>query len=407
MYRDYVVLSLKGLKNRRLRSWLTMIGIFIGIAAVVSLIGLGEGLRTAIVSQFGFLGSDILSIQAAGLAIAGPPGTGAVTPLGTDLADKIAKVPGVEVAFNRWMRGGTLEFNDRQSIGFAISIPDGEERKVVYRIVNAKTEQGRLLKDGDNRKVLLGNMFTEDRQFGKGISAGDRVLINDATFEVVGILKKSGNFLMDSAVLINDQPLLDISEPDDEVSIIVVKIKDPDDVDQVRADIEKLLRKERDVKVGEEDFSVESPQQIIDSLNSALFGVQLFIYIIAGISIVVGGIGIMNTMYTAVVERTKEIGIMKAIGAQNRTIFVLFAFESGFLGSVGGGVGVIIGMLMAYGLAAAGRSALGADLIQATIGLPLIFGSLAFSFLVGMLAGVLPALQASKKNPVDAMRYAK
>jgi putative ABC transport system permease protein len=405
MLRDYVLLSLKGLKNRRLRSWLTMIGIFIGIAAVVSLIGLGEGLRTAIVSQFGFLGSDILTIQAAGLAIAGPPGTGAVTPLPPELAEKIEKVPGVEFAFNRWMRSGTLEFNDRQGIGYAISIPDGETRKVVYRIVNAKAEQGRLLKDGDNRKVLLGHMFSEDTSF--GISAGDRILINDVSFEVVGILKSSGNFLMDSAVLINDQPLLAITEPDDEVSLIVAKIKDPKDVDQVRADIEKLLRKERDVKEGEEDFSVQSPQQVIDSLNSALFGVQLFVYIIAGISIVVGGIGIMNTMYTAVVERTKEIGIMKAIGAQNNTIFLLFAFESGFLGSVGGGIGVLMGMGLAYGLAWAGRAALGADLIQATIGPALVIGALMFSFLIGMAAGVLPALQASKKHPVDAMRYAK
>src|SRR3989338_6059624 len=122
---EYIKLSFQSLRRRKLRSWLTMIGIFIGIAAVVSLIGLGEGLRSAITGQFGFLGTDILAVQASGLALAGPPGSGVVDPLNDDLVDKIRKVKGVEAAFGRYLESGTLEFNDKLAIGMAISVPEG------------------------------------------------------------------------------------------------------------------------------------------------------------------------------------------------------------------------------------------------------------------------------------------
>ena len=121
----------------------------------------------------------------------------------------------------------------------------------------------------------------------------------------------------------------------------------------------------------------------------------------------VGGIGIMNTMYTAVVERTKEIGIMKSIGAKNSTIFLLFFIESGFLGAVGGIIGVIIGFTGATGFAFIGRLILQTELIAVSISLPLVIGALLFSFMLGSFFGTLPAVRASRLNPVDALRYAK
>jgi putative ABC transport system permease protein len=408
MIKDFFIFSVKSLRKRKLRSWLTMIGIFIGIAAVVSLIGLGEGLRTAINSQFGFLGTDILSIQAAGLAIAGPPGMNSPNPLSDDLTDKIRKVRGVESVVNRYIETGSLEFNDVQAVGMAMSYAEGDERKVFETMLNLEVEDGRLLKDGDGKKVLLGNNFKEDDMFGKGIKAGDRILVNELKFEVVGILEKKGSFIFDSAVIINEGVLLDgIREDDGTVNIIAAKVKDVDDVEQVKEDIEKMLRKERGVKESEEDFVVESPQQLLETLDSTLFAIQLFIIIIALISLVVGGIGIMNTMYTSVVERTKEIGIMKSIGAKNSTVFILFFIESGLLGMVGGVIGVVLGLIFAYGLAFIGKLALGSDLIQAQVSLVLIIGSLLFSFILGTLFGVLPAYQASKLQPVESLRNAK
>lgn len=408
MIKDFFLFSFSNLKSRKIRSFLTMIGVFIGIAAVVSLISLGEGLRMAITSQFGFLGTDVLSVQASGMGLAGPPGTAVATPLTDDLADKLAKVDGVEAAINRYIKTGTLEFNDVQGIGMAMSMPSGDDRKVVEEMLNVNTEQGRLLKDSDTRKVLLGFDFTNpDNWGGKGIKAGDRVLISGITYEVIGIMSKKGSFLLDNAVIINEETLLDDFGDDGTVNVIGVKVKDESMIDEVKEDIERLLRKERNVKKGEENFEVQSPQKILESLNSALFAVQLFVYIIAAISLLVGGIGIMNTMYTSVLERTKDIGIMKSIGAKNSNIFTLFFIESGLMGIVGGIVGIILGLVFAYGLAAVGRAILGMDIIQAHASVLLIFGALAFSFLVGLVAGLTPALQAAKKHPVDALRFTK
>ncbi len=406
---EHFRLAFSGLKKRKVRSWLTMIGIFIGIASVVALIGLGEGLRTAITGQFGFLGTDILGVQASGSGFAGPPGEGAAKPLTDDLAEKLSSIPGVEIAFNRYIESGTLEFNNVVGIGYAMSYPEGEARKVMEKMMNFETEEGRLIKEGDGRKVLLGNSFLDEGMFGKPIHAGDRVLINGISFDVVGVLKKKGSFIFDSAVMINEKTMIrDLKEPgDNSVNVISVKVKDEDRINEVKADVEKLMRKERGVKEGEEDFEVSTPQQALETLNSTLFAVQIFVTIIAVVSLLVGGIGIMNTMYTSVLERTKEIGIMKSIGAKNSTIFSLFFIESGLLGMVGGLIGIAIGMVIAYGFAAVGRLALGSELIQAKIGIGLILGALAFSFVLGTIFGVLPAVQASRLQPVESLRSAK
>jgi len=146
---------------------------------------------------------------------------------------------------------------------------------------------------------------------------------------------------------------------------------------------------------------------MLETLDSTLFAIYLFIIIIASISLIVGGIGITNTMYTAVLERTKEIGILKSIGARNSMIFQLFFIESGLLGMMGGIVGIILGLILAYGLAAVGRATLGVDLIQAHVSIFWIIFALMFSFIVGLGAGLVPAYQASKKHPVEALRYAK
>ena len=408
MLKDYAVFSLKNLRSRRLRSWLAMIGIFIGIAAVVSLIGLGEGLRLAIMSQFGFLGPDVLSVQASGIAFAGPPGQAVANPLSDELVDKVGKVNGVEASIARYIESATVEFNDVQNILIVGSIPDGEDRKTIETMVNLKTEQGRLLKDGDTRKVMVGNNLKEDDEFGRGVKVGDRILVNGHAFEVVGILEKKGSFIFDNNIFMNENSMVDILGTEKEkVDVIAVKVKDQSRIDEIKANIEELLRKERDVEKGEEDFQVESPQQTLEALNSTLFAVQLFVYIIAAISLAVGGIGIMNTMYTSVLERTKEIGIMKSIGARNSAIFTIFFIESGLLGTVGGLIGILLGMGLAYGISFIGRLFLGSELIQASVNPLLIAGALLFSFVLGTLFGVLPAYQASKLNPVDSLRAAK
>ncbi|AJF61573.1 TPA: ABC transporter permease [Candidatus Woesearchaeota archaeon] len=404
MIKDYIRLSFLSLSHRKLRSWLTMIGIFIGIAAVISLIGLGEGLRVAVRNQFGFLGNDVLSVQASGLDYAGPPGTGAVNPLEDTLYEKIQRLNGVETAFNRYIETGRLEFNDKQIVVPVGSIPMGEDKKILERMLNIEMASGRVLRDSDSKGVVVGSSIADENSFGRKLEAGNRVVLNGIEFEVIGILEPKGSFILDNSVMINEDSLLDIFGDAGTTDVIAVKVRDEKEIASVKTSIENLLRKERDVKEGEENFNVQSPQNILDTLDSTLFAVQIFIYVIATISLVVGGIGIMNTMYTAVLERTKEIGIMKAIGARNSTIFLLFSMESGFLGMVGGIIGVLIGLVLAYGLSFIGRLVLGSDLIQANISIALIVFALLFSFLLGTVFGVLPAVQASKMQPVEALR---
>ncbi len=407
MIGEYLRLSLRSLSNRRLRSWLTMLGIFIGIAAVVSLIGLGEGLRNAINSQFGFLGTDIIAVTASGGM--GPPGSGVPTPLTNKEMDAIKKIPGVDGVGGRLLESCKIKFNEKLIFSYVASVPDGDSRDIIEHVVGMEAQKGRLLEDGDNNVAFLGSMFyEEDNAFDKIITPGSKIEIQDKEFKVIGIMDEKGSQMLDNSVFMNEDALRElVDRQGEDYDIIGVRFKENADVDEIKFDIENKLRKIRDVKEGEEDFSVETPQSMLESVNSIILGVQIFIYIIAGISILVGGIGIMNTMYTSVVERTKEVGIMKSIGAKNSTIFALFFIESGFLGTVGGIIGIILGVSIASGLAFIGQIALGSDLISAHFPSSLIIGALMLSFILGSFFGTLPAIQASRLNPVDALRYAK
>ncbi|MEM4268215.1 MAG: ABC transporter permease [Candidatus Woesearchaeota archaeon] len=407
MIREYFAYALKSLRRRKLRSWLTMIGIFIGIAAVVSLIGLGQGLQYAISSQFGQLGTDKLTITASGGF--GPPGTGVVKPLTTQNLERVRQISGVERAAARLVDSAKIGYNERIEIGYIASMPDGEDRRLVEETVNLKVSQGRLLKDGDSGVVVVGSNFgRQDNAFGKPIEVGSKIFVNGRKMTVIGILKKQGSFILDGIVLINEREYREIANraPND-VDVIAVQVSTGANIEEVEKDIERLMRRERKVKEGEEDFSVRTPQAALEQINSTLFAVNLFVYIIAGISIVVGGIGIMNTMYTAVLERRREIGIMKAIGAKNSNIFNIFFIESGLIGMTGGIIGASIGVGLSYGLAAAGRRVLESNLIAAQINPWLVVGAILGSFILGSVFGALPAVKATKLHPVEALKYAK
>jgi len=406
MIKDQIIFVFKNIRRRRLRAWLTMIGIFIGICTVVALIGLGEGLRTTINSQFGFLSSDIISITASGGF--GPPGTGVVDPLTDKEFNKIKQIPGIDSVAGRLLESAKVVFNKKLEFGYVVSMPDGEERKLVEYAANMQAEKGRLLRDGESGKVFLGNNFNNKDTFGKALAPGSKINIQGKEFEVVGIMVKKGSFEVDGAILMNDKDMRELfNRKSGEYDVIAARFNKNIDIKKIQADIEKELRKVRDVKEGEENFQVQTPASIMATVNSILLGVQIFVYIIASISLLVGGIGIMNTMYTTVVERTRDIGVMKAIGAKNSTIFSLFFFESGFLGATGGIIGIVLGFLLANGLSLIGRLVLNSDLISANISWSLVFGALLFSFVLGSFFGTLPAVQASKLDPVEALRFSK
>jgi putative ABC transport system permease protein len=189
----------------------------------------------------------------------------------------------------------------------------------------------------------------------------------------------------------------------DNIDIIAVQPQSKERIEQTKIDIEKVLRRTRNVDVGEEDFEVSTPEASLSMINDIITGVQIFIIIVAGISIFVGVVGIINTMTTSVLERKKDIGIMKSIGAKNSQIFFQFFIESGILGLIGGIIGVIIGTFMGWiGIIALGNFL--ATKLKLEINWFVILSAFLGSFIIGGIAGISPAIKAAKQNPVDALR---
>ena len=274
----------------------------------------------------------------------------------------------------------------------------------MYETLGAEIEEGKLLGPKDHGKVLLGNMFLESEDFEKPFRVGKIVKLNGKNFEIAGFLEKSSSFTTNGVIFMLNNDLEDLLGIKDEYDLIVAKVENKDELEDVAAEIERRLRKDRNEKIGEESFSVETPLQALEAVNSILGIVNIIVVGIAMISLFVGGVGIANTMYTSVVERTREIGIMKAVGAKNKDVLMIFLIEAGLLGLVGGIIGALIGLGIALGASAAANQALGADLVKVAISYPLLLGAVAFSFSVGVISGILPAIQASKLKVVDALR---
>jgi len=401
---DFLGISIKGMRKRKLRAWLTMLGIIIGIAAVVSLISLGDGLRTAITGQFSTLSTDKLTIQNSGTGF-GPPGSTSIRKLDSHDVDVIEKVSGVEFVIPRLIRITKVDYNKAVSFRYVASIPDDQKKtEVVYTTFDAKISEGRLLRADDNGKILIGNDIASTSEFGKKIRLGTKLQIQGKEFEVIGILEPSSSFIVNSALMMTESDMKEILKIGDEYDLIVAQVSSSSTTEEVAARIEKTLRKDRDEKVGEEDFSVQTPIQAISSVNTILNIINLIVTGIASISLIIGGIGIANTMYTSVLERTKEIGTMKAIGAKNSDILLVFVIESGLLGLIGGIIGAGLGIGMAFGVSSIAASALGSNILEVSVNYSLLIGAVAFSFGIGIISGLFPAMQASKLKPVDALR---
>jgi len=399
---NYFSFAFKNLKRRGIRSWLTLLGIFIGITAVVALITLGSGLKVAVNAQFGVSSTQAITVQAGGLSY-GMPGAAVVNPLTKQDAEAIEKLSSVEFTTPRNLETIKIEFNNKVQFGSALSMDENSEDEM-YETMGLEIGQGKLLQ-GELGKILIGsNLADEDKNgFDKEIVPGKKLLIKDKEFQVIGVLEKQGSFLFDNMILMYDSDLEPLIGYGDNVDIIGVKVKSKDLMDKAKEDIEKLLRERRGVKKGEEDFEVSTPDAILEQVNSVLNSVQIFIVIIASISIIVGAVGIINTMTTSVLERKKEIGIMKAIGAKNEHIFFQFFIESGLLGFIGGLIGIIFGLLIGY-FGTLGINNFVGSTARPSLDLFLILFVLVGSFLIGAIAGIIPAMRAANQNPVEALK---
>lgn len=407
MIADYIRFSVTGIMQRKLRSWLTMIGIFIGIMAVVSLISLGQGMQDAIDEQFESVGSNRVMVTPGG-GLGGVAGMAGSELTSAKLYDRdldfVRNVKGVEYAIGVLTKSDRLSFRGESKYAAIFATDFSQEaQKFLDNIDYFMVGEGRQLKNSDKYKATVGVEIASEL-FNREISRGDTITINDIGFEVVGINKDTGNPFHDSKVTIPIDTAREIYGLGDELMTISVETKEDVDPGEVADRITKELRRDHGLKEGEEDFSVSTASQMIGSFKDILDVVQAVLVGIAAISLMVGGVGIMNTMYTSVLERTSQIGIMKAVGARNNDIMLLFLIEAGLLGVVGGVIGVLLGLGISKAVEYIAAQN-GFDILQANMSLQLILGALAFSFLVGSISGVLPARKAALMKPVEAIRY--
>jgi putative ABC transport system permease protein len=404
MFKEYVKFAFGSFTHRKLRSVLTVVGIFIGIAAVVSLISIGNGLQDAIEGQFEQMGSNKIMVMPGAEGGLGMMNmfTASIILDNADLK-VVKKVKGVGQTAEMLMKSASVRYRKQTKYQMVIGMPPGAAGEMFKDISGFQIDEGRELEDDDKYKVALG-IDVSEILFDREIDIGDKLIIQGFDFDVVGIYGRVGNAQDDGQLYIPIDIARDIFEEEEEISTIMLEVKDGFDPSEVAEDIKDELRDKKDEEEGEESFQVQTSEQLMASVGDVLGIVQAVIIGIASISILVGGVGIMNTMYTTVLERTRDIGVMKAIGATNNDILLMFLIESGIVGLVGGSIGCILGIIMAKGVEIA-SAASGFEMLKASITPDLILLALGFSFVIGGISGVMPAKRAAELKPVDALRY--
>ncbi len=406
------------LAHSKLRSWLTIIGIVIGIAAVVSIISVSQGAQQSIEERFASFDADIITVspgfsRAMGFRGMHRPGgqeneRSSTKQKNLTIKDIIVlkNIPNVKYVMGTVSARGEMKYLARSG---EVSVK-GVDTAVWRNMISDKLESGRYLIKGDKYAVVLGYRRANEF-FDKPVQINRQVTIEGRIFKVVGILKEGED---DNAVIIPIEAarvvLEDVGEK--EFGVITVKVEDLDLVDETIEKIEKKLMMARGIlREDKKDFSVSSMKEMQQNISETLNTMAIFLGAIAAISLVVGAVGISNTMFTSVLEKTKEIGVMKAIGAKNIDIMMIFLMNAGMIGLVGGIGGVVVGSVASgyIGILASGGATgggmMGRMLGTTALSVELLVFAFLFSIFIGMIAGAIPAYRASKLKPVDALRY--
>ncbi|MBS3172536.1 ABC transporter permease [Candidatus Woesearchaeota archaeon] len=407
-------LSWNILIHSKLRSWLTIIGIIIGIAAVVSIVSISQGAQQQLEERLGSLGADILTISPGASRSFGPV-SGFNGPLdresSSSSSDEQENLTSKDILVLKnldniqYVMGQVSGKADMTYLSKTASVSvTGVDESVWKDVTSDEVDSGRFLVQSDSFSVVLGGKLVENT-FENKIPLNSKITIEGKSFKVVGILTDGNGVYMPLDVA--RTVLEDVGN--EEFSSISVKIENVEIANETVGLIEQKLMFSRGILNEKDmDFSVSNPAEMQATIQETTQTMSLFLGAIAAISLLVGAIGIANTMFTSVLEKTKEIGIMKAIGAKNKDVLFIFLFNSGLIGLVGGIGGVILGVfgsaLIGYWSSTLSGSA--TRMFGNTALTPeLLIGSLLFSILIGMIAGAIPAYRASKLNPVDALRY--
>ena len=402
LFKECFGMAVNALLANKLRSLLTMLGIIIGVGAVIAMVSIGMGVRTSVADSFASLGSNMLIIMPGSTNHGGVRGAaGSRKSLKYDDAKAIeSKIKGIDyvsptVSSSYQVVNGNLNWN---------TSVEGVTPEL-KQIRALKVENGSFISASDmnkrSRVAVIGPTVAANL-FGAENPVGQNIRINNQPFKVIGITASKGQSIgqdQDDVIYIPlttaQERMLAITH----IHSVNIQVSSPEKMDQVQAEIENLLRQRHHIRAGmEDDFTVRNMTSLMESFTENTNMITLLLGSIASISLLVGGIGIMNIMMVSVTERTREIGIRKALGATSSNVLMQFMIESMVIGIVGGVIGIASGILLSKAIGAFGGLTTTVDILPVLV-------SFSFAVGIGLFFGIYPARKAARLDPIDALRY--
>lgn len=373
-------LAFKNITRQRVRIILTVIGITIGIAAIVALGSISEGINNMINEEMKFIGGTITVHEKTGEGLFGMEGS----KITKEETEQIKDISGIkDVIPYAFKLGKIIPGAGIQGTIIGINPEDIN----YFRGMGAGLDSGRGLESGDNFQVIVGYTYAKNNE----LEVGDYIELEKEEFEVVGIIKQMGTET-DNVIVMPLDTMMNLYDLDYYSGLIVV----PEDIAKVETAAENIESEF-------EDFEASTPKEITSQLSTVIDTLRVFTLGIGSIAAIVGGLGVMNTMVMSVMERRREIGIMKAVGATKRFIVIQILTESMMISFIGGLIGLSFGILGNFGLKALAETTNIGKYAQVTPNLAI--GSLVFAVLLGIIGGLYPAWSASKLDPIEALRY--
>ncbi|MGP1693322.1 MAG: ABC transporter permease [Giesbergeria sp.] len=401
MWLNTLLLALRSIRRNLMRSFLTVLGIVIGVSAVITMVTVGNGATLAVQSQISGLGTNLLQVRPGQRMGPGSGGASAPAFKDTDAEAIASQIGGVAAAAPESRSSGTLVANGRN---WSSSITGSTNDWLT--IGNWTLASGRLFTEAELRAgaavCMIGNTVQREL-FGNGAALGASLRVKQISCEVVGVLASKGQGAFgndqDDMVFLPIKTLQRRITGNTQVNTLLVSMADGSDAERVKTSLTQLLRERRKLADTDEDnFNVLDTKQLADTLSGTTRIMTTLLGAVAAVSLLVGGIGIMNIMLVSVTERTREIGLRLAIGALEREVLLQFLIEAVVLAALGGLVGIVL-------------AALASVVLSGVMGIPFLFNpavnvaSFVFSAAIGVLFGYFPARRAARMDPIDALRH--
>lgn len=412
LFRNIKIAS-KVFQTHRRRTILSVVGIIIGITAVIAVINAGQGFKSFIVGQVEVFGTDYIEVEIKVPSTSHTSSENAtgmaqgvvITTLKYEDGLEIKGHPNISQVYMGMMGQEIVSYEGINEVPLLWGVSEG-----FFEIDKTEIEYGRAFTDDEDKSLaqvaILGYGVKQDL-FGDNDVLGKKIKIGKGKYRVIGVREEVGStgFMdMDDMIVIPVKTLQKKIMGVDHISFIMASVIDLDKVDQSVEEITEIMRNQHDITdPDKDDFAVVSSKEAMAMLDTILNGITIFLVAIAGISLIVGGVGIMNIMYVSVLERTYEIGLRKAVGAKSRDILNQFLGEALLITALGGAVGVVFGLVLSL-IISVGAQAQGFDL-EFVISVPGIVVACVFMTMVGLVFGIYPARKAADLDPVEALRY--